>query len=138
MLPNNIPSLIQIYFRMGLLSSANQTVCNQIVSLFQDSSNTTNVCTSLGDTQTTNEVFYIIGLLLAPIFACLTIAMFLFVFYTASRTSEYFSRMIYRFKEHKAKAKGSKVNDKKQSIVIDESLVEQAPRKPPRYKNTST
>ena len=117
---------------MGLLSRANQTACSQIVSIFQDRSNSSNVCASLDDTETSNEVFYIIGLLLAPIFACLTIAMFLFVFYIASESSEYFSKMIYSFRENKTKAKGSKVNIKKQSIVTDE----EAPRKPPRFKNT--
>ena len=117
--------------------NANRTVCNQIVSLFQENSNDTNIC-SMGDTQTTNEVFYIIGLLLAPIFACLTIAMFLFVCYTASQASEYFSRLIIHFKKDKTKPKASQKNEGKRSIVLNESIIEESPRKPPRYKNTRT
>ena len=126
------------YFRMGLLSSANRTVCNQIVSIFESNSNETSVCSSLGDAKSSNEVLYIIGLLLAPIFACLTIAMFLFVVYVASQISDYFSKVIIRFQGKQSVSKDVKVNDRKRSIVLVEDIEEEPPRKPPRFANSST
>ena len=126
------------YFRMGLLSSANQTVCNQIVSIFESNSNETSVCSSLGDAKSSNEVLYIIGLLLAPIFACLTIAMFLFVVYVASQISDYFSKVIIRFQGKQSVSKDVKVNDRKRSIVLVEDIKEEPPRKPPRFTHSRT
>ena len=126
------------YFRMGLLSSANRTVCSQIVSIFENNSNETSVCSSLGDAKSSNEVLYIIGLLLAPIFACLTIAMFLFIVYVASQVSDYFSKVINHFQGKQSVSKDVKVSDRKQSIVLVKDIVEEPPKKPPRYTTKRT
>ena len=123
---------------MGLLSSANRTVCSQIVSIFANNPNGTSICPSVGDTKTSSEVLYIIGLLLAPIFACLTIAMFLFVVYVASQVSDYFSKVIIRFQGKRRLSRDAKENDRKRSIVLVRDIVEEPPKKPPRHNINRT
>ena len=123
---------------MKLAKSVNQTLCNQFIAIFQnDGHNETLDCSSMDDKKAPNEVLYIIGLLLAPIFACLTIAMFLLMVFVASQISEYFSKLLMCFGE-KMKPKNEKENERKRSIVLVRDIEQEPPRKPPRFANSST
>ena len=123
---------------MKLTEGVNQTLCSQFISIFQnDRHNETLDCSSMDDKKAPNEVLYIIELLLAPIFACLTIAMFLLMVFVASQISEYFSKLLTCFGE-KVKPKNKKENERKRSIVLVKDIEQEPPRKPPRFSNSRT
>ena len=123
---------------MKLTEGVNQTLCNQFIAIFQnDGHNETFDCSSVDDKKAPNEVLYIIGLLLAPIFACLTIAMFLLMVFVASQISEYFSKLLICFGE-KVKPKNKKENERKRSIVLVKDIEQEPPRKPPCFSNSRT
>ena len=123
---------------MKLTEGVNQTLCSQFISIFQnDDHNETLDCSSMDDKKAPNEVLYIIGLLLAPIFACLTIAMFLLMVFVASQISEYFSKLLMCFGE-KVKPKSKKENERKRSIVLVKDIEQEPPCKPPRFSNSRT
>ena len=102
------------------VAKGNKTICDQILTVFlQKSVNETVRCTSLENGKAPNEVLYIIGLLLAPIFACLTVAMFLVMVYVASRVSGTFSKLVAKYHD---KTKSNPISqNRKGSIIICEN-----------------
>lgn len=135
---------------MKVSANVNQTVCDQLLSLFLNKgANETVQCVSGDGEKTPNEVLYIIGLLLAPIFACLTVAMFLLMVFVASQVSESCSKLVSRFQATK-KATEPRPKYGVKPIwtgdIVDESIerngeitsniLADMPKKPPRYKTS--
>ena len=91
------------YFRMSV--SANHTICDQILTMFLSivSANETAQCISPDDGRTPPEILFIIGLLLAPISACLTVAMFVFMVSLATTVSDTFATLITHCRYRKTK-----------------------------------
>ena len=122
---------------MKLTEGVNQTLCSQFITIFQNDGHNETLDCSIDDKKAPNEVLYIIGLLLAPIFACLTIAMFLLMVFVASQISEYFSKLLICFGD-KVKPKNEKEDERKRSIVLVKDIEEEPPRKPPRFAHSRT
>ena len=149
------------YFRMSV--SANQTICDQILTMFLSivSENETAQCISPDNGRTPPEILFIIGLLLAPISACLTVAMFVFMVSLAATVSDSFAAMITHCRYRKTKRNSfcpepvdepiypdlgdegmvypfahpkSTVTDKGtvDRSVSTENIVRETPKKPPR------
>lgn len=114
----------------------NHTLCSQIMSIFQnDGLDRSLNCSSIDDDKAPNEVLYIIGLLLAPIFACLTVATFLLMVFIGAHVSEYVSKLLIRFGQIVKPGK-QKEMERKRSIVLVRDTEENLPNKPPRFANS--
>ena len=123
---------------MKLTVGANHTMCSQVMAIFQNDGLEESLnCSSLNDDKAPNEVLYIIGLLLAPIFACLTIAMFLLMVFIGAHVSEYVSKLLIRFGQM-VKPEEQKTMERKRSIVLVRDTGEELPNKPPRFANSRT
>ena len=123
---------------MKLTVGANHTLCSHIMSIIQnDDLDKSLNCSSIDDNKAPNGVLYIIGLLLAPIFACLTIATFLLMVYIGAQVSEYFSKLLICFGQ-KVKPDKRKTMEQKRSIILVRDTGEEPPSKPPRFAKSRT